>query len=467
MGLTKEILRVRGMHCANCENIVEHSLRHLRGVRTAKADFGSETVCVTYDDKRCNVFQIAKALELKGYECSQMARRPHPWRDGFRKLMRIILGLLGIIAIFYVGSQIPAVNALPGLGQQASLGLLFLAGLLASFHCVGMCGGFVVGYSTRDAMGGSRTYALAHFAYGLGKTLSYTGIGALFGLAGSLVSLTPAMKGTAALLAGIFLLGFGLNMLHLLPHLRLFSLPMPRWLSRFVHAGFRKHQNPFVIGLLNGLMIACGPLQAMYVMAAGTGSALEGARILLIFGLGTLPLMLGFGFLASLISHNAGRRILQASGVIVLSLGLIMLDRGLVLTGSGYDFVTVANRVNREAIGLRQKLSHLAMRHGDHQTIRTVVGREGFEPSSFVLRKGVHVHWVIDVKELTDCNRAIVVPKLGLSIDLKLGEQAVEFTPSQEGTILWSCWMGMLRGEFQVTDAIEAKPQAGGPSQPE
>lgn len=463
MGLIKETLRVRGMHCANCENIVEHSLRHLRGVRSAKADYGSETVTVAYDDTRCNAFQMAKALELKGYECSQITRRRRPWRDGLRQLARIFLGLLGIIVIFYAGSLIPSLESMPGLGQEASLGLLFLAGLLTSFHCVGMCGGFVVGYTTRDALSGKRSYALAHIAYGLGKTLSYTGLGAAFGAVGSLVTLTPTMKGAAAVLAGIFLLGFGLNMLHLLPHLRLFGLPMPRWLSRFVHAGFRKHQNPFVIGLLNGLMIACGPLQAMYVMAAGTGSPLEGALILLVFGLGTLPLMLGFGLLASLISHNASHKILQMSGVIVLSLGLIMINRGLVLTGSGYDFVTVSQWINQHTTGLRQQLGHMASSHGEFQTIRTEVNREGFEPSTFTLRKGAHVHWIIDVKELTECNRAIVVPKLGLTINLHMGEQTVEFTPSHEGTILWSCWMGMLRGEFQVTDATGFKPQAEPP----
>jgi len=451
MGLSKETLRVRGMHCTNCESIVELSLRHLRGVRTAKADYGSETVSVTYDDQRCNVYQMAKALELKGYECSQIIR-PRPWRNGFKKLMRITLGLSGIIIIFYAGSQIPAVDTLSDLGQKTSVGLLFLAGLLTSFHCVSMCGGFVVGYTTQYELDGKRSFALAHIAYGLGKTLSYTLIGAAFGLAGSLVTFTPAMKGAAALLAGLFLLGFGLNMLHLLPHLRLFGLPMPRSLSRFVRAEFRKHHSPLVIGLLNGLMIACGPLQAMYVMAAGTGNPWEGARILLVFGLGTLPLMLGFGFLTSLISHNASHKILQASGVIVLSLGLIMLNRGLVLTGAGYDLDSIAERLKQAALGVNQRLALLAKQTGEYQTIRTEVGREGFEPSTFNLRKGVPVRWIIDVKELTECNRAIVVPKLGLNIDLKMGEQTVEFTPNQEGMILWSCWMGMLRGEFQVLD---------------
>src|SRR5512134_498499 len=47
-------------------------------------------------------------------------------------------------------------------------------------------------------------------------------------------------------------------------------------------------RSPLVIGLLNGLMLGCGPLQAMYIMAAGTGSAQEGATMLFFFGLGTL-----------------------------------------------------------------------------------------------------------------------------------------------------------------------------------
>ncbi len=464
MPTVTETLRVQGMRCASCEDTVERALRHLRGVRKAKADYGSETVVVTYDPLRCNLFQITRALELKDYQCS-LAPQPHPIRDGIRKFLRIVLGLAGILAIFYVGSQIPLVESLPGgLGQQASIGLLFFAGLLTSFHCVGMCGGFIVGYTAQCAIGGKRSHAFAHVAYGLGKTLSYAAMGAGFGFAGSLVSITPEIKGAAAIAAGFFLLGFGFNMLHLLPHLRLFRLPMPRWLSRFVHAESRKHQSPFVIGLLNGLMIACGPLQAMYVMAAGTGSAWEGTKILLAFGTGTLPLLLGFGFLTSLISHQASGKILKASGLIVLTLGLIMLNRGLILTGSGYDFDSLAERINRQATTLQERQDGLPSRVDGFQTIRTEVTKEGFEPSTFALRKGVPVRWIINATELTECNRAIVVPSLGLQIDLHPGEQTVEFTPKGTGTILWSCWMGMLRGEFQVLDDTPPEPENATPT---
>lgn len=438
------------MRCTSCEDTVERALRHLRGVIQAKADYGSETVAVTYESLRCNLFQICKALELKGYGCA-LAPRSHPIRDGVRKFLRAVIGLVGILAIFYVGHEIPHAEFLPGLGQQASLGLLFLAGLLTGFHCVGMCGGFIVGYTTNCAIAGKRLHGLAHIAYGLGKTLSYVGLGAAFGLLGSLVSITPSMKGAAAIAAGVFLLGFGLNMLHWLPRLRWFSLSMPRWLSRFVHTKTRQHQSPFVIGLLNGLMIACGPLQAMYIMAAGTGSPLEGATLLLAFGLGTLPLLLGFGFLTALISRQASGAILRASGLIVVTLGLIMLNRGLILTGTGYDFDSLAGRIDREAIAAQEPPARPGQTEA-YQTIHMDVTRQGFQPPTFTLSAGVPVHWVIDAKELNDCNRSIVVPALGLNIDLKPGEQTVEFTPQQPGAILWSCWMGMLRGEFRVVD---------------
>lgn len=82
------------------------------------------------------------------------------------------------------------------------------------------------------------------------------------------------------------------------------------------------------------------------------------------------------------------------------------------------------------------------------------VDRYGYSPDRFVLQKGVPVRWIIDGKELTGCNNAIQVPKLGLRFDIKPGEQVIEFTPEQAGTISWSCWMGMIPGSFIVKDDI-------------
>ena len=78
------------------------------------------------------------------------------------------------------------------------------------------------------------------------------------------------------------------------------------------------------------------------------------------------------------------------------------------------------------------------------------VNRYGFMPSTFTLKKGMPVKWIINGKELTGCNDAIQVPALGLEFDVQKGEQTIEFTPPEAGTIRWSCWMGMIRGSFIV-----------------
>jgi hypothetical protein len=96
------------------------------------------------------------------------------------------------------------------------------------------------------------------------------------------------------------------------------------------------------------------------------------------------------------------------------------------------------------------------------QAISMQVISSGFSPNHFVLRKGVPVKWIIEGKEITTCNHRIVVPSLNLEFDVKSGRQIIEFTPAKAGVIPWSCWMGMLHGDFQV---IDGPLPLGGPSE--
>lgn len=86
------------------------------------------------------------------------------------------------------------------------------------------------------------------------------------------------------------------------------------------------------------------PLQAMYIMAAGTGNPQEGAAMLFFFGLGTLLPLLSFGLVASRVSQSVMRQLVLASAILVIAMGLMMADRGLKLTGSGYDFSSLSSR---------------------------------------------------------------------------------------------------------------------------
>lgn len=455
--VTKDF-KADGMFCHSCEKIIEKQALKIDGVKSCNIDYATQEGTVTYDANKTNIDEILYKIEEKNYSCCIVEGVPqedqnNPTQTRMKSLRPIILTLALIVILFggYQLTQSLSIFTLPELGPGTSLSLLFIVGLLTGFHCIGMCGGFVMSYTSKNAIENKKKLNLGlHFQYGFGKMISYTAMGALFGLIGTIFVFTPMIRGLAGVIAGIFLIIFGLNTLNIFPSLRKIRIPMPRSLYKFTskHGASR---NPLIIGLLNGLMIACGPLQAIYIYAAATGSVIEGAAALFAFGLGTLPILFGFGAFASHVSKNMTHNILKFSGVIVLVLGVIMLNRGLSLTGVGFDAnslfasVSASNSITGDSI---------AMKDG-YQEIRMEVNRYGWSPDKFILKKGVPVKWIIDGKEINGCNNAIQVPKLGLNFDIKKGEQVIEFTPNDAGVIPWSCWMGMIPGVFIVMDDID------------
>lgn len=462
--------KAKGMHCTSCETLIDKTLRKIDGVENVKVDYASETVKVMFNPEKTGMKDIFEAVENKGYECSLMIEdgidnnqhhndEHKPDADFYtidKKFFGIIFGILGLLVVGYFVFRLADGIALPQISQNMGYGLLFIVGLLTGFHCVSMCGGFVVSYTTKAAQEGRKAHK-SHMMYGVGKIISYTVMGAGFGLLGSIITFTPMMRGVAGVIAGLFLVIFGLNMLNIFPWLRKFRIRMPSFVNRFTGNESKKHSSPLAIGLLNGLMIACGPLQAIYIMAAGTGSAIEGAKLLFVFALGTLPVMLSFGFVTSFLSNKATHKILKASGAIVIILGLIMMNRGLALTGTGFDTTSLIASVSASSDSPTGDA--IAIEDG-YQIIRMDVTRYGWEPDKFVLKKGVPVKWIIDGKEIDGCNNAIQVPKLGLKFDIKPGEQTIQFTPNEEGVIPWSCWMGMISGTFVVKSDVDLDNQA-------
>ena len=440
-------------------------MRGLPGVKQVKADYPTETVTVVFDPALTNVGDICGAVIRKGYRCSLPGNTKAP-PNVFKKLAGVVLGIAGILLIIFLDTKFISQSGVPDITRHMGYDLIFVLGLLTGFHCVGMCGGLVLSYTADDARLG-RSSSLSHVVYGATKTFSYSIIGAMFGLLGAIIAFTPILRGIAGITAGIFLVLFGLNMLNLFPVLRKIRFKLPAGVASFVGQNNRSRNRPLVTGLLNGLMIACGPLQAMYVMAAGTGSPIEGAKMLFTFGIGTLPVMLGFGFLSGMISGALTHQLLRASGVILILLGAVMINRGLILTGTGYDLQS-ATMSAATRLGMVQTPRPASPVESNVQIIRMNVTKSGYEPNHFVLRRGVPVKWIIDGEEITECNRRIVVPKLGLEFDIKKGVQTIEFTPKEPGDIFipWSCWMGMLHGQFEVVDepqvAANSPTPAGG-----
>lgn len=472
MTIVRKEFRAKKTICDSCSEVIKRVAMKIDGVSDAGFSYATEKGHVTFDDEKTDINKIFKAIEEKGYPCSLVethnsdpgkpAEGDEPDEAGVpaknkqsrqNNLFGLGITAVGLVVIGYF--LLPFIGGLevPEFTSTMGYGLLFIAGLLTGFHCIGMCGSFVVSYTAKDAQNGIRRKS-SHLLYGFGKTVSYTVIGGIFGLVGSFIAFTPLMRGVVALVAGIFLLVYGLRMLDVHPIFRRMTIRTPRFVSKFVKNEGKKHSNPLLIGLLNGLMIACGPLQAMYIMAAGTGSVVQGATLLFVFGIGTLPAMLGFGYFATFVSGRTTHRILKFSGIVVIALGFIMMNTGLALTGTGLDAGSVSASITGGAAASSAVIAATTPAASGYQEIRMDVAG-AYTPDTFVLKKGVPVKWVINVRQLTGCNKGIQAPALGIKQSLKAGEQTIEFTPTQEGTIPFSCWMGMIQGRFIVKADVD------------
>jgi len=459
--MTKKIIQIEGMHCNSCERIIEESLKDK--VNSITVSYSKGQAEIEYDPEKISSDEIKNVIKDSGYEIKEETPKEKKKVAKEINYFPIIISIIGLIGIGYlIYNFFGGLNLdIPVIGENSGLLLLFFVGILTGFHCVSMCGAFVLSYTTKNALNGYKGFG-QHLVYGASKVFSYAIIGGMFGLIGGFFAFSIGLRGTIAIVAGLFMIFFALSMMGV-KFFRRFQFN-PKFLTKFASkaSGEAKgpYKGPFVTGLLGGLFIACGPLQAMYLYAAGTGNFFSGMTSLAAFGLGTLPVMFGFGSLATVISKNATKKILKVSAIIVLVLGLIMLNRGLTVMGSPVSYDILKEKV----MGVESEQVKIV---GDYQEVNMEVNRYGWEPNSFVLKKGIPVKWNIDVKELTGCNNEIYVKDYGLDIKLKKGLNVVEFTPEEVGTVRWSCWMGMIPGSFIITDSGEATTQEIASAEPQ
>ena len=211
---------------------------------------------------------------------------------------------------------------------------------LGSFgHCIGMCGGIVLAYSTIKIEPASSKVSktIAHLLYNFGRVLTYTVLGALFGAIGGVATFSNTANGTLLIIAGIAMILAGLSLMGKIKFLTLIEHSISS--SNFYKQSFQKilHSKSnvsfFILGMLNGLL-PCGFVYFFAITAASTASPLYGALVMFIFGVSTIPAMFSLGFLSSLASATSFRNMMMSlSSVAVILYGLFTLY-------NGYDYLT-------------------------------------------------------------------------------------------------------------------------------
>ena len=443
-------LSVKGLTCTQCEVAVERALTKLPGVTAVHAKASGGTVHVAHD-LPLDLDAVGSAIAAEGYalsgatdETGSQAGRNSP-RD-YAEIAALLLIFIGIVAAMHASGALPRGF---GLSDTMSLGLVFAIGLVASVSsCIAVTGGLLVAGAAKynDVTGAQpgmqRLRPLLWF--NAGRILSYTLLGGAVGALGSVLTLSETANGILTLAASAIMILLGLNMLRLVP-----GALIPRMPKRLAHAvhdlSTREVKGgAFVLGAAT-FFLPCGFTQALQLYVLAKGSFATGALTMLVFALGTLPALLSLSALSSFARGAFQGHFLKAAGVAVVIMGVLNIQYGLVLSGSGRIDPPAATQAERADTATAQ------MEGGKQVAVMRVIDF-GYEPSHIVVRQGVPVEWRIDASEAAGCGRILVAPALGIRRILSdKSTSTIAFTPLQTGDFAFNCSMGMMTPGAKIT----------------
>jgi sulfite exporter TauE/SafE len=204
-------------------------------------------------------------------------------------------------------------------------------GIVGSLHCIGMCGPIVVALPLKKHNLASKITGA--ILYNSGRVITYSALGILFGLLGRGIHLAGFQQWTSILLgiAMIISVLFPFVFREKITIAGLFSGFASRLISRLKKLFTdRSYFSLLMIGLLNGLL-PCGLVYVAIAGAINSGEVISGALFMMLFGIGTIPLL----FVAILASDAIGQRIRlrmqKAVPYFVFMLGVLFILRGMSL----------------------------------------------------------------------------------------------------------------------------------------
>lgn len=228
--------------------------------------------------------------------------------------------------------------------ENISIITIITIAFLGSFgHCIGMCGGIVVAYSSTkiDNSWTKLKQSTYHILYSLGRVTTYVILGIIFGYVGSVVTFDNTTSGIMLLFTGFLMILVGLSLAGKLKFLTSIEHSVSK--SKIYQQSFRSliGSNTFtsfyLLGMLNGLL-PCGFVYVFAITAASSGSAFWGAFVMLIFGLSTIPAMFSLGFFVGIFKQIALRNLfITIASILVIIFGIYIMH-------SGYEYLNDPNK---------------------------------------------------------------------------------------------------------------------------
>ena len=201
----------------------------------------------------------------------------------------------------------------------------FVFGLLGSFHCVGMCGPIVL------AVPGKSIFS--KLLYNIGRTITYAIMGLIIGIIGEGFSLAGYQQSLSVIVGAAMLL------IILFTKYKHFDLPLSGAVSKIwifsknkLTPLFKSESAiaPLLIGLINGLL-PCGLVYAAIFAAVAMGGMLESSLYMILFGLGTAPLLIALSIFGNFLSPTIRTKFNKVVPYLLGMVAILLILRGLNL----------------------------------------------------------------------------------------------------------------------------------------
>ena len=386
-----------------------------------------------------------------------------------KKFDPVIIIFVGIVVLVIALVMVMFPAGASGAGAMSQLMVAFVTGLTTGgLSCLAVQGGLLASslahqieqdYAAQVTQKKSlrANSALPIFLFLVAKLAAYTLLGALLGLLGSYLTLSPFTRALLMIAIGVFMIGNALRMFNVHPIFRYFSIEPPKFITRYIRrtakggtGGSETRPDtftPIFLGLLT-VFIPCGVTQAMMATALGTGSAAMGAALMFAFTLGTSPVFFIIAYLATELGAKLEKFFMRFVAVVVLILGFVTLDGGLNLMGSPLSFQNLT-RSWLPAQAESQPAAESAPQPAAGELVLNVEN-SGYSPSTLKAPAGKDLTLNLVTDQTYSCARDFVIPDLDFYQLLPdTGTVQVNIPAQEKGSeLFFTCSMGMYTGQI-------------------
>ena len=451
---------VKGMHCASCEVLIEKRLLALKEIKSVEASANKGRVLIACEGEKPSTDRLNKIFRRENYLFFNQPVKTAEKKEGSDFFIIAGAALFFIVGFFIIKNS--GLAALINVNSTSSLPMFFLLGLLAGVSsCAALVGGLILSMSKQWlGMYPERNSTLEklqpHLMFNAGRIVSYAVLGAAIGALGSKLHISLTFTSVLIVAVSIMMVFLALQMLGV-KAFRKFQFTVPRFITRRItdETKFKGKYMPFLMGALT-FFLPCGFTITAQGLALISGSAIQGALIMLFFALGTLPGLLAIGLSAVKFFQkpHLANQFLKVAGVLVLFFALYNINSQLNVLGFSSFSDLKLNSSNQQPVNNNDNEEGLPPVVNGKQVIKMDASSSGYRPNYFKVKAGIPVRWEIVDMGTSGCTNAIISKSLfDGEIALTPGQTSVkEFTPAKPGKYKFSCWIGMVSGVIEVVD---------------